>query len=166
MSLIKVTRVTCDCKGHEGQACRSTFQADGLAADVRALAGQFGWVPRSEVGDICPGCRRRSTKPCDCSGCLGQCRERKARPKAKVYLGSDDPISLAEAARMCGASAASFSNWRKRYADFPAPVVTLSGHEFVSRSAVWSWFSDRWPERMTTVPGPDTVTVRSFPEDS
>jgi hypothetical protein len=57
----------------------------------------------------------------------------------KVHL--EDLIATKDVAELAGTTSAAVSNWRNRWPDFPAPLVTLAAGEvpIYSRRAVAAW---------------------------
>lgn len=56
-----------------------------------------------------------------------------------------DLVSSADIARMCGVGRAAVTNWKRRYADFPKPLATVSDGEITlySRTQVTDWWVAR-----------------------
>jgi cellulose biosynthesis protein BcsQ len=54
-------------------------------------------------------------------------------------MQNDDLIGLYEIAQLAGVSSAAVGNWRKRYADFPAPVKQLQSGPVFQRTQILHW---------------------------
>lgn len=51
----------------------------------------------------------------------------------------DDLASISDLARDLGVGRAAVCNWRQRYEDFPAPLITLSSGPVFSHRQVRAW---------------------------
>lgn len=71
-----------------------------------------------------------------------------ADTKSPASINPADLVGLMDIAKMFGVTAPAVSNWRKRHADFPAPIFTVNdGHTPVFlRQAVVDWYLSQIPE--------------------
>lgn len=70
-------------------------------------------------------------------------------PDAPRMVDLADVIGAQDVADMAGVSSAAVANWRKRHADFPAPIHIVSrGTPLFSRSEVLAWLEGRRSDAM------------------
>ena len=77
--------------------------------------------------------------------------------------GRGQYLALADIARLTGVGISAVSNWRKRHADFPRPVID-SGRELFAASEVVNWLGHRKIARNGLQPGeaPGTTYAARF----
>ncbi len=58
-------------------------------------------------------------------------------------MNSDDLIGLAEIAKIAGFNVSAISNWRKRFQNFPSPLVELQSGPVFYKSQILKWLEQR-----------------------
>ncbi len=63
---------------------------------------------------------------------------------------SDDLVGLQEIGEMADVTSSAVANWRRRFADFPTPLVELKSGPVFSRAAVGAWLARRDGSELAT----------------